>query len=204
MTMKIAAALAALPAASAFAPVAGRRATTTTALNAKAGVYYSTQTGNTETVAGYIAAAAGGLEIADIGDSTAEDLAALDTLIVGAPTWHTDADMERSGTEWDTWLYETLPGLDLKGKKVAVFGVGDQQSYNEYYCDAAGELYDLFEKAGCTMVGRTATDGYDHSSSKADRDGQFVGLMCDEDNQYDMSEERANAWVEQLKGEGAL
>ena len=25
------------------------------------------------------------------------------------------------------WLYNTLPGLDLSGKKVAVFGVGDQQ-----------------------------------------------------------------------------
>jgi hypothetical protein len=27
-------------------------------------------------------------------------------------------------------------------------------------------------------------------------------LMCDEDNQYDLSEDRAKAWVEQLKGEG--
>merc|ERR1711865_163974 len=98
----------------------------------------------------------------------------------------------------------TLPNMDLKGKNVAVFGVGDQASYADYYCDAAGELYDLFEKAGCKMVGLTDTDGYDHSSSKADRDGKFVGLMCDEDNQYDMSEERAKAWVEQLKGEGAL
>jgi len=26
--------------------------------------------------------------------------------------------------------------------------------------------------------------------------------MFDEDNQYDMSEDRAKAWVEQLKGEG--
>ena len=123
-------------------------------------------------------------------------------LIVGAPTWHTDADTERSGTTWDDWLYSTLPDLDLSGKKVAVFGVGDQQSYNDYYCDAAGELYDLFEAKGCTMVGMTSTDGYDHSASKAEKDGKFVGLMCDEDNQYDMSEDRAKAWVEQLKSEG--
>ena len=61
----------------------------------------------------------------------------------------------------------------------------------QYFGDAAGELFDVFEKAGATMVGRTSTDGYDHSSSKADRDGQFVGFMCDEDNQYDMSEDRA-------------
>ena len=52
------------------------------------------------------------------------------------------------------------------------------------------------------MMGATSTDGYDHTDSKAERDGKFVGLLCDEDNQYDMSEGRAQAWVEQLKGEG--
>ena len=52
-------------AALAFAPSASSRIST--ALNAKVGIYYSTQTGNTEIVADYIAKAAG-LEIADIGD----------------------------------------------------------------------------------------------------------------------------------------
>ena len=65
----------------------------------------------------------------------------------------------------------------------------------QYYCDAAGELYDLFEGAGCKMMGFTSTDGYDHSSSKAERDGKFVGLMCDEDNQYDLSDDRAVSLV---------
>lgn len=102
-----------------------------TALNANnVGIYYSTQTGNTETVAGYISDAAG-LEIKDIGDATDKDVLGLDSIIVGAPTWHTDEEMERSGTEWDSWLYNTLPNLDISGKNVAVFGVGDQQSYND-------------------------------------------------------------------------
>ena len=38
--------------------------------------------------------------------------------------------------------------------------------------------------------------------SQSIRDGKFVGMMCDEDNQYDLSEGRAQAWVEQLKAEG--
>mmetsp|Transcript_12134 Transcript_12134/g.18319 ORF Transcript_12134/g.18319 Transcript_12134/m.18319 type:complete len:205 (-) Transcript_12134:365-979(-) len=185
----------------AFAPSAQRNVHSATALNAKVGIYYSTQTGNTETVAGYISEAAG-LEIADIGDASDDEVAGLDSIIVGAPTWHTDEESERSGTEWDSWLYSTLPNIDVSGKNVAVFGVGDQASYSEYYCDAAGELYDLFEAAGCKMMGFTSTDGYDHESSKAERDGKFIGLMCDEDNQDDMSEDRAKAWVEQLKGEG--
>ena len=49
----------------AFAPSASNRIAT--ALNAKVGIYYSTQTGNCEIAAEYIAKAAG-LEIADIGD----------------------------------------------------------------------------------------------------------------------------------------
>ena len=52
------------------------------------------------------------------------------------------------------------------------------------------------------MMGFTSTDGYDHSSSKSERDGKFIGLMCDEDNQNDLSEGRAKAWVDQLKEEG--
>jgi len=58
-----------------------------------------------------------------------------DSIIVGAPTWHTDEEVERSGTEWDSWLYTNLPKIDLSGKKVAVFGVGDQQSYTDVSID---------------------------------------------------------------------
>merc|ERR1711865_270367 len=94
---------------------------------------------------------AAGLEVADIGDASDDAIQGLDSIIVGAPTWHTDEETERSGTEWDTWLYETLPNLDLSGKNVAVFGMGDQASFSEYYCDAA---------AGCKMMGATSTDGY--------------------------------------------
>ena len=112
------------------------------------------------------------------------------------------ADTERSGTAIDEFLYNDLPNLDLSGKTVAIFGLGDQESYSDNFCDAAGELYDCLTAQGAKVVGFTPTDGYSHSESKAIRDGKFVGLMCDEDNEYDKSEERATAWVEQLKSEG--
>ena len=174
----------------------------TSSLSMSTGVYYSTQTGNTETVAGYIAEAAGISDFKDISDATQSEIEGHDSIIVGAPTWHTGADEQRSGTTWDDWLYDELPNMNVEGKKVAIFGVGDQQSYNENYGDAAGELYDLFTAKGATVVGMTSTDGYDHEESKAEVDGKFVGLMCDEDNQYDESQDRATAWVAQLKGEG--
>ena len=191
--------------ANGFAFVGSKNPTGTspTALFGGVSVWYSSSTGNTETVADYIATAAGGIPYNDIGDATDAEIESADDLIVGAPTWHTGADEQRSGTSWDDWLYDTLPNLKVEGKKVAVFGVGDQESYSDNFCDAAGELYDLLKAKGAVMHGATSTEGYSHAASKAIIDGdKFCGLMCDEDNQYDMSEGRAQTWVAQLKDEG--
>jgi len=169
------------------------------------GLYYSTSTGNTETVAEYIAGAAGIEDYKDIGDAEDGEVEGHDAIIVGAPTWHTGADSERSGTSWDEWLYDKLPNMDLSGKKVAIFGVGDSASYGENYCDAAGEIYEQFTARGAKVFGMTPSDeGYDYTESKSVVDDKFVGRMFDEDNYSDESEERAQAWVEQLKGEGFM
>jgi flavodoxin I len=167
----------------------------------KAALYYSTTTGNTETAAGYLAAATG-LTATDIGDVDVETIKECDSLIVGAPTWNTGADEERSGTAWDEFLYGDLTSLDLKGKKVAVFGMGDQAGYADNFCDAMDELATCFEKQGATIVGAWPTAGYEHEDSKSVRGDNFVGCPFDEDNQPDESEERAKKWVEQIKGEG--
>jgi len=63
-------------------------------------------------------------------------------------------------------------------------------------------LFCLFVAKGAKIYGMTSQEGYDHVESKAVYDDKFCGLMCDEDNQYDMSEDRAKAWVTQLKDEG--
>jgi len=166
-----------------------------------AGLYYSTTTGNTETAAGYIAAETG-LDAVDIADVSGDDIMACDSLIIGAPTWHTGADSERSGTAWDEFLYGDLTGLDLSGKKVAIFGMGDQSGYADNYCDAMDELATCFEKQGATIVGAWSSEGYEHEDSKSIRGDKFVGCPFDEDNQPELSEERAKKWVEQIKGEG--
>jgi flavodoxin I len=165
------------------------------------GLIYSTTTGNTETVAGYIADKTG-LEAVDIGDLSGDDVAGFDGLIIGAPTWHTGADTERSGTAWDDFIYGDLAGLDLKGKKVAIFGLGDSAGYSDNFCDAMDELATTFKKQGADIVGATSTDGYDYEESKSVDGGKFVGLPCDEDNQPEMSEERVASWIDQIKGEG--
>eukprot|EP00545_Synedropsis_sp_CCMP1620_P008142 CAMPEP_0119018232 /NCGR_PEP_ID=MMETSP1176-20130426/18875_1 /TAXON_ID=265551 /ORGANISM="Synedropsis recta cf, Strain CCMP1620" /LENGTH=216 /DNA_ID=CAMNT_0006972185 /DNA_START=207 /DNA_END=857 /DNA_ORIENTATION=+ len=171
---------------------------------ASVGLYFSTIGGATQTCANHIGKAAGGLNAVEIDEAKLDDLLEHDCLIVGAPTWNTGADKERSMTSWDEWLYKTLPSLDLKGKKVAVFGVGDQVGYSNNYGDAVGELYDCFTAQGCQPFGKTSTEGYRHVESKAEVDGKFVGCMFDEDNQYDLSESRATTWVAQLKEEGFM
>merc|ERR1719379_1120777 len=165
------------------------------------GLLYSTTTGNTETVAGYVEAATGA-SMADIADVSPDDLMAFDGLICGAPTWHTGADTERSGTAWDEFIYGDLAGMDLAGKKVAIFGLGDQAGYGDNFCDAMDELVTCFKNQGAEIVGAVSTDGYDHTESKSDADGTFCGLACDEDNQPEMSEERVTKWIAQIKGEG--
>merc|ERR1712173_102218 len=164
------------------------------------GLLYASQTGNTETVAGYIAEAAG-LEAEDVGDYGAEDLADFDGLLVGCPTWNTGADEYRSGTAWDD-LLDDIKGVDLSGKPVAIFGCGDSQGYGDNFCDGIEELHETFAAAGAKMVGYVDSSGYQHSESKSEKNGKFLGLPLDEDNESDMSPDRISAWVKQIKGEG--
>merc|ERR1719367_533434 len=129
------------------------------------GLFFATQTGNTEEAAGVIAEAAG-LEATDIGEVESGDLAGYDGLIVGAPTWNTGADEYRSGTSWDDYL-DDLKALDLSGKTVAVFGCGDSQGYADNFCDGIEELHNAFQAAGAKMVGYVDASGYSHSDSKS-------------------------------------
>ena len=127
------------------------------------------------------------------------------SLIVGTPTWNTNADTFRSGTGWDDLYYDKLPDLKsiLTRKKVAVFGLGDQISYGENYADATGELYSVFESLDCDMVpyAHTSQDGYDHVTSKSilPDSNLFCGLLLDQINQDDLTDERISNWIEKLQ-----
>lgn len=148
---------------------------TNTALNS-VGIFFSTSTGNTETVAEYIADATGGY-LSEISECDPSELLGHDSIILGCPTWNHGMDDHQSGTAMDDFLYETLPSLDLTGKKVAVFGCGDSSAYCDSYCDAAGEVYDNLVAKGCKMYGFTSTEGYNYINSKAIKDGKFCGYV---------------------------
>jgi len=182
-----------------------------TRLEAAVGLFYGTSMGSTQEVADKIYEAFGE-EVASepVDVETLKDVAAAfsqhNALIVGTPTWNTGADFERSGTGWDELYYNKLPELKsvLDNKKVAVFGLGDQVSYSDNYADATGELFDAFEGLGCKMLGAWSQEGYEHQDSKSIRDGKFCGLLLDVVNQEELTDERVEKWVAQLKAEGIL
>merc|ERR1719464_1587432 len=164
------------------------------------GLFYSTQTGNTETVAGVIAEKAG-VEAMDVGEISAEDLAGYDGLLVGCPTWNTGADEYRSGTAWDD-LLDDIKGSDLAGKPVAVFGCGDSSGYGDNFCDGIEELHETFAAAGAKMVGYVDASAYQHDESKSTRGDKFLGLPLDQDNEDGMTEDRVASWITQIKSKG--
>ena len=105
-------------------------------------------------------------DIQEIGEASLSDLNTHEGLIVGVPTWHTGADTERSGTDWDS-LLDDIKDLDLKDQYVAVFGLGTA-GYGDNFCDAiGGNSMTFFSSTGAKMIGYVPIDGYQFEASKA-------------------------------------
>jgi flavodoxin I len=125
-----------------------------------------------------------------------EEFLLYDTYILSVPTWF-DGELPNY---WDEIL-PALSTLSLKGKKIAVFGLGDQKNYPENFCDAVGILADFFENLGATIIGYTSPEGYKFESSKALKNNVLIGLLLDQENQSKLSDERILKWTRQLENE---
>jgi len=158
----------------------------------KVKVIYGSTTGNTERAAKQIAGAFG-VEPLRIADATAADFEA-DLLILGSSTW----GLGELQDDWVTRI-SLLESANLSGKKVAVFGTGDQSGFSDTYCDALGILAAKATARGATLVGKTSANGYVHTGSLAETDGQFCGLALDDNNESEKTSARITAWIEQLK-----
>ncbi len=166
------------------------------------GLFYGSDTGNTENISKMIQKKLGAelIDIRDIAKSTKEDIEAYDFLMFGIPTWY----YGESQADWDDFM-PTLKEIDFNGKVVAIFGCGDQEDYAEYFCNAMGTVRDVVEPNGGVIVGHWPTAGYTFEVSQAlVDDDTFVGLCIDEDRQPELTTERVNKWCEQLKEEMCL
>jgi len=119
-------------------------------------------------------------------------------IIMGVSTWF-DGELPNC---WDEFVPE-LEDIDLQGKRIALYGLGDQKGYPENFLDGMGIMAGILEDQGATLIGYTSTDGYKFESSKSQRGDKFVGLAIDYENQGALNKERVTKWVEQLKSEFA-
>ncbi|MGR2767902.1 flavodoxin FldA [Photobacterium ganghwense] len=159
---------------------------------ANVGIFFGSDTGNTEKVAMMIASRLG-LEAQDIAGLSHDIFDAYDLLILGTPT----ANYGEMQPDWDYFVPE-LEEADLTGKKVALFGLGDQIDYPDSYLDAMGDLADLVMQAGGELIGQWPAEGYQFNDSRAFRDGRFIGLALDEDRQPELTEDRVATWLASL------
>jgi len=164
----------------------------------KIGLFYGSTTCYTEMAAEKMRAIIGEelVDIHNVKETPLEAMAQYDLLLLGISTW----DFGEIQEDWQA-IWDTINGVSLQGKTVALFGLGDQEGYGEWYLDAMGLLHDEVKQAGATIIGYWPNDDqYEFEASKAlTEDGSlFVGLALDEDSQYELSDERIATWIEQV------
>lgn len=164
----------------------------------KAGIFYGSTTGTTETVAKQIAVLLdiNDADIFNVADANVDSTDAYEVLLLGTPTWGY-GDLQE---DWESFL-DQLKNKDLMNKTVALFGCGDASAYDSSFCDAIGILYEGLQNSGCKFCGNCPTDDYNFSESKAVVDGQFVGLAIDAGETPNQTDERINKWVTRFKSE---
>jgi flavodoxin I len=169
---------------------------------ASVGIFFGSDTGNTEHVAKLIQKELGRqlVDVKDIAKSSKEQIAEFDLLLFGIPTWY----YGEAQCDWDDFFPE-LEEIDFNDKLVAVFGCGDQEDYAEYFLDALGMVRDIAEGNGAIMVGAWPTKGYEFEASKGMHDeDNFIGLGIDEDRQPELTEKRVKQWCKQINEEMCL
>ncbi|MGL9723243.1 flavodoxin FldB [Sodalis sp. (in: enterobacteria)] len=168
----------------------------------KVGLFYGSSTCYTEMAAEKIRDILGAelVDLHNLKDVPVQRMADYTVLILGIPTW----DFGEIQEDWEA-LWPQLSTLDLRGKIIALYGMGDQLGYGEWFLDALGYLHDVLQPLGASFIGYWPIDGYEFTSQKAvTPDGNhFVGLALDEVNQYDLSEQRLQQWCEQILTEMA-
>lgn len=168
----------------------------------KIGLFYAPKGGNVNKVADLIYQKLGPdkVDMFCITDVEADKFLEYDNIIVGNSTlgrhtWSSD--------QQDKWALfaPRLKKLDLSGKKVAIFGLGDHLTYPWHFVDAIGDLADLLQECNASIVGRVKSDGYKFKDSRAYREGTFMGLPLDEDYESEETDSRLDKWLGQLEKE---
>lgn len=141
------------------------------------------------------------VDIFNVADTPLAHCLAYEYLILGIPTW----DYGELQEDWEE-IWPELDTLEFTGKQVALFGLGDQVGYPEWFLDAMGYLHAKLIQRGAVCGSYWPKEGYEFEASQAlTADGsQFVGLALDDETQFELSDARINTWCGQLKQRWAL
>lgn len=159
-------------------------------------ILYGTSGGNTESVAKQVQDLfEGNADLFNVEHVSLDDIREYPYLILGTSTTGV-GDLQ---DDWEGFL-PSFSKMDFTGKKVAIFALGDSASFSSSFAESMKVIYDeIMDKA--SIVGHVPDEGYTYDDSTAVIDGLWIGLPIDEDNEYDMTEERLSAWVEELRKE---
>ena len=117
----------------------------------KATIIFGSTTGNTEIVADQIAENMPGYTVEVVYVTDAKDDAAVqaaDLVVYGCSTMGLGELQEDFIPYYENRMTPAL----LKGKNVAVFGLGDKENYEDYFCWAADSLAKKVQACGANLV----------------------------------------------------
>lgn len=163
------------------------------------GLFYGSDTGNTETVTQDLLKQWTLTPITDIeaGIMTVQDYDKFNFIILGLSTWY-DGELQ---SDFENF-FEEFKTIDFTGKIVAMYGLGDQYGYGRYFVDGLGILGEIILQNGGTLIGLWPCADYDYEESKAQyNDELFYGLALDDDNEMHKTPERLAQWLSQIEME---
>lgn len=126
-------------------------------------VLYATYSGGTQTAADIVAAvlknnSANQVEMKTPTEITPTDLLNYDMIVIGSPSWDYEGKTGMPHQDFISFMGQSS-NIDLTGKKVAVFGLGD--STYEHFCGAVQHLEDWVKTMKAVlMIESLKIDGF--------------------------------------------
>lgn len=161
----------------------------------KIGLFYGSSTGAGERAAQFIKQAIeqSGVATVELTIVSSGNIKAMENykyLIFGCSTWNI-------GELQDDWAlkFNELDVVNFVGRKVALFGNGDQFGYSNSYVDAIGIIGNKVAGLGGELVGFWPRDGYQFEFSRGAFENTMMGLPLDDDNEPEKTRQRIANWI---------
>jgi len=173
----------------------------------KIGLFFGTETGTTRLIAKKMQKKLGDELCAkpvNVNRIAPDEMLRYDALILGTPSYGIGEIPGKGAAgcfepNWEEFLAQMPANPDFSGKRIAFFGLGAQERYADRFCSSLFALVEKFRGWGAEIVGDWPLAGYTYEHSAAEVDGRFIGLVIDQRTQGMFTDERIDAWLEQVK-----